>query len=130
MADVEHRERERSRVWLPIRIRTEAGEAVAVTYDASDKGVLLLAAVALEVGAELTLTFEVPGHAGGHPQAPGDRPHERTARGRVVRAGPNHEDPHGHWPYRIAVALDEVVEALGPEIAALARAHPLRAAER
>lgn len=116
----EQRERERSRVWLPIRLRTDAGEALAVTYDASDRGVLMLSAEALEVGARVTLTFEVPG----------DPPTERTASGRVVRAGSNHEDPNGLWPHRIAVALDEAVEGLGADLEALARAHPLHDAEK
>jgi hypothetical protein len=117
VATVEQRARERSRVWLPGRLRSDAGETLAVTYDASAKGVLMLAAKALPVGARVTLLLELPV----------DPPRERTATGRVVRAEPNREDPDGLWPHRIAVVLDEAMEALGAEIEALARAHPLHA---
>jgi hypothetical protein len=119
VTDVEHRERERSRVWLPIRLRLDAGDTLAVTYDASDKGVLLLTAAELAVGARVTLTFELPGRDGSAASR------ERTATGRVLRAGANQEDPNGLWPHRAAVAFDQVVEGLGAEIEALARAHPL-----
>ncbi len=115
---VEQRERERARVWLPVRLRSEGGEAFAVTYDASAKGVLMLGRVALPVGARVTLIFEVPAGQSLLPK-------ERAASGRVVRAGPNHEDPEGLWPYRVAVQLDEAAEDLAAELAALARAHPL-----
>lgn len=119
MTVVEQRQRERSRVWLPIRLRSESGDALAVTYDASDQGVLMLTATALAVGARVTLTFEVPG----------DPPRERTATGQVVRAAPNNDDPEGLWRHRIAVALDEPVEAFRVELEALARAHPLQPAK-
>lgn len=114
---MEQRARQRSRVWLPIRLQSDAFEAIAVTYDASDRGVMVLAPAALAVGAAVTLTFMVPSNP----------PRERTATGHVVRAGSNEDDPHGLWPHRIAVALDEPVEALGPELLALAQEHPLHA---
>lgn len=116
MTIVDQRQRERARVWLPIRLRSESGEALAVTYDASDKGVLMLTATPLPVGARVTLTFEVPG----------EHPKEWTAAGQVVRVAPNDDDPEGLWRHRIAVALDEPVEAFRAELEALARAHPLR----
>ncbi len=101
-------------MWLPLRLRWEGGETLAVTYDVSDKGVLALAATAVAVGALLTVTFDVPG----------DPPHERTGAGRVVRAGPNEDDPHGLWPFRVAVALDAPLEAFAVELQSLARTHP------
>ena len=118
MVTLEQRERERARVWLPVRLQSDGGEALAVTYDASAKGVLMLARVALPVGARVTLIFQVPGT--------GAETRERAASGRVVRAGPNHEDPEGLWPYRVAVQLDEAAEDLAAELDALARAHPLQ----
>lgn len=121
---VDQRERRRTRVWLPIRVHWEGGEGVAVTYDASDKGVLLLMTEPLEVGTRVTVTFEVPGEPG----KPARK--ERTGEGRVVRSGPNEEDPHGLWPHRVAVALDEAVEAFAEEIGPLSREHPLADVKR
>ncbi len=118
---VEQRQRERARVWLPIRVQwggtptTAAGESLAVTYDASDKGVLMLAARAIPVGTRVSLTFDLPE----------DPPRARTGEGRVVRAGPNEDDPHGLWPFRIAVALDAPLEAFALELEALARSYPV-----
>lgn len=114
-ARVEQRERERSRVWLPMRVRWAEEEVFAVTYDASDKGVLMLTTRAIDVGERVAVTFEVPGP----PRA------VRTGAGRVVRSAPNVDDPHGLWPHRVAVAFDEAMEAFGAELRALAEAHPL-----
>lgn len=110
----ERRERARPRVWLPVRVRAAGGEVLAVTYDASDRGLLLLAAKALEVGARVTVALQLPHEV----------PHERAAEGRVVRAGPNELDPDGLWPHRVAVALDAPVEGLQAELTALAREFP------
>jgi hypothetical protein len=111
----EQRERERARVWLPLRVLWDRGDTLAVTYDASDKGVLMLTAKLLAVGERVSVTFEVPGEVAC----------ERTGTGRVVRAEPNGDDPHGLWPYRVAVALDEAMEAFAAELNRLSRAHPL-----
>ena len=115
MADAERRELGRARVWLPARLRAGEGEILSVTYDASDKGVLVLAAAAIAVGAKVTLTLEIPG----------DPPRERTVEGRVVRAEPNRDDPDGLWPHRLALALEDPLQA---ELESLARRHPLGAA--
>lgn len=112
---VEQRGRERSRVWLPVRVRWDGGSAVAVTYDASDKGVLMLTTLAIPVGERVRVTFELPG---------GAQP-ERTATGHVVRSSPNADDPHGLWPHRVAVALDEAMDAFSVELTRLAASHPL-----
>jgi len=111
-------------VWLPVHVRWIAaapgqtplppGGTLAVTYDASDQGVLMLAARAIPVGTRVALTFDLPE----------DPPRERTGEGRVVRAGPNEDDPHGLWPFRVAVALDAPLEAFAVELARLARSHP------
>ena len=116
MTVVDQRQHERARVWLPIRLRAASGEALAVTYDASDQGVMMLTAATLAVGARVTLTFDVPG----------EPPRALTAAGQVVRAAPNLDDPNGLWPHRIAVALDEPVEAFHAELEALALAHPFQ----
>jgi hypothetical protein len=124
----EQRAQDRSRVWVPLQLRWDGGESVAVTYDASIKGVLMLTRLPLAVGTPLTVTFDVPGHDGGAPQTPGPAgtpAQQRTGTGRVVRSGPNEDDPHGLWPHRVAVALDAAMEAFGAELERLAQEHPL-----
>lgn len=120
MDRVEQRGRERSRVWLPMRVRWDGGDTVAVTYDASDRGVLMLTTLPLEVGVRVAVTFEVPG----------EPPRPRIGHGRVVRCAPNTDDPHGLWPHRVAVSLDEAMEAFAAELVALAAVHPLLGARR
>jgi len=111
----EQRDRERARVWLPLRVLWDGGDTLAVTYDASDKGVLMLTAKPLAVGERVSVTFEVPGEVAS----------QRTGTGHVVRAEANVDDPHGLWPHRVAVSLDEAMEAFGAELTRLSRAHPL-----
>jgi Tfp pilus assembly protein PilZ len=93
---VEQRGSERTRLWLPIRLRTQSGDALAVTYDVSDGGVLLLAAKKLEIGDKIVLTFDVP-----------DEPRRLTAKGHVVHSSQNQADPDGIWPHKLGVALDD-----------------------
>jgi hypothetical protein len=111
---LERREQKRYRIWLPVKLRTERGEGLAVTYDISDKGVLMLAAEGVPVGARVTATFDVPG----------EPPIVRTVTGAVVRAELNKDDPHGLWPHRIAVVFEEPMEAFRSEIEAFARSSP------
>ncbi|MFT3766045.1 MAG: hypothetical protein QM820_11090 [Minicystis sp.] len=129
---VEQRGRQRARVWLPLRVRWDGGESVAVTHDASDKGVLMLIAQPLAIGTRVSVTFEVPVDVAGDGSRPATKAaqKERTGHGRVVRSGPNEEDPHGLWPHRVAVALDEAVEAFADDLGPLSREHPLAAAKR
>ena len=112
---VEQRGVERARVWVPLRVAWNGGEAMAVTHDASDRGALMLMRTALPVGTRVTVTFEVPG----------DSPRSLVGTGRVVRSGPNADDPHGLWRNRVAIALDEAMEAFGAELSRLSRSHPL-----
>lgn len=116
----EQRAQERSRVWLPLRLRWDGGETVAVTYDASVKGVLVLTALPLAVGTRVEVTFEVPA-----PGPASDATAARSGTGRVVRSEPNADDPNGLWPHRVAVALDAAMEAFGAELERLASEHPL-----
>ncbi len=85
-------------MWLPIRIRTAADEGLAVTYDLSEKGVLIFTTAALAVGTRVTLTFDVPGE---------DRTVVST--GAVVHTSPNDADPDGLWRHRVGIELDQVV---------------------
>jgi hypothetical protein len=100
---VEQRGFERSRLWLPVRLRTDAGEGLAVTYDVSEKGVLFLAATEVGVGARVTLSLDVPGS---------EPPRTLVATGTVVHCSPNAADPDGLWRHRVGVALDETLGEL------------------
>lgn len=102
-------------MWVPLRVAWDGGEAMAVTHDASEGGALMLMRQALPVGTRVTVTFEVPG----------DPPRSLTGTARVVRSGPNADDPEGLWRHRVAIALDEAMLAFGGELTRLSRCHPL-----
>jgi hypothetical protein len=85
-------------VWLPVRV-DELAEGMAVSHDASDRGMLLVTASRLDVGAPVTIVVAVPPEGG----------EEREVHGRVVRVEDNAEDPDGMWPHRLAVEFDERV---------------------
>jgi len=101
----EQRHDERAKVWLPIRLTSDEGEVPAVSADASEMGALVLAPRALAVGSRVTLSFDIPGNP----------PTVRTTMGEVVRSESNVEDPHGLWPYRLAVTFDSPVPELDAE---------------
>lgn len=102
MALVDQRGAPRTRLWLPIRLRTDAGEtAQGVTYDVSETGVLILVRAAIAVETRVTLSFEVPGEG----SQPAGQPLE--SKGHVVHAEPNAADPSGLWRHRAGIVLDE-----------------------
>jgi hypothetical protein len=110
----ERRAGERHRIWAPVEIMSPGAEpAIAVTYDASDRGLLLLTRSDLTVGAEIALAISIP-----------DR-EVHQARGRVVRIGRNDDDPDGLWPQRVAICLDAAIPDFEEELAPLSREHPL-----
>ncbi len=88
-------------VWLPVRVE-ELSEGMAVTHDASDRGVMLVTASTLDVGSPVTITFQIPP----------DLHTEKTIQGRVVRVEPNREDPDGLWRHRLAVEFEHPVPEL------------------
>lgn len=100
MSDV--REKQRFTVWFPMKVQAENEEAVAVSRNVSEKGILMASARNLEVGKPITVTFRLSAAEGG----------ERTVVGRIVRCEPNSEDPDGLWPYRVAVEFEEKIEDL------------------
>ena len=100
MLRVERRD-PRYTVWLPVRI-AELPEGMAVTHNASGHGLLLVTASALDVGAPVSITIEVPPEGSAH----------KDVHGRVVRVEPNVEDPDGMWPHRLAVEFDDAVPEL------------------
>ena len=75
---------------------------LAVTRDVSAVGVSMVAAAEPDVGSSATVTLQLPN----------DEKRELT--GTIVRVEPNETDGDGLWRYRVAVAFEEEVEALGP----------------
>src|SRR5262245_66480116 len=88
-------------VWVPIRIE-ELPEGIAVTHNASGRGLLMVTASAVDVGSTVSITLQVPP----------DGQAQTSVHGRVVRVEPNSDDPDGMWPHRLAVEFDHPV----PEI--------------
>jgi hypothetical protein len=102
---MERRVHQRYDLWLPVRVDgIDAG--IAVTHNASQNGLLIVTATEAEAGTDVTVSFQLPG--GG----------EHTAVGRVVRSGPNEDDPQGLWPFSMAVEFEEPL----PDVETLRRA--------
>jgi hypothetical protein len=104
----EERRARRRNVWLAVKSEN-LREGIALTHDASPHGVLMVTASTLEVGAEVSLELRLPSPPGG----------ARHLRGRVVRVERNEADPHGLWPYRMAVEIEPAAPELGPMLAAI-----------
>lgn len=99
---MDRRDNPRFELWLPVTI-DGVRECVAVTHNASENGLYIVTATAAEVGASVSVSFEHPNSG-----------QLFRAQGTVVRAGRNDEDPHGLWPYAIAVRFDSPL----PDLAA------------
>src|SRR5690349_550359 len=98
---MERREHTRTRVWIPVEVRTEAvPQVLGVSHDLSRKGVLVSAAQPIAVGVRVTATLSLPA----------EPPVTRVLGGRVVRSGRNEDDPDGLWPFRFAIAFDEPID--------------------
>jgi hypothetical protein len=96
------REHARYRLWLPARIGgAEPDEStpttLAIGHDMSQGGSLLVTNVELRVGANIEMYVRIP-----H-----DAPEETVLGATVVRCTKNHADPHGLWPYEVAVSFHE-----------------------
>jgi len=98
---MDRRTRERARLWLPVEV-AELDAGVAVSHDASETGLLLVASSELAVGARLHIAFRVPPEAGARVEVEVE----------VVRVSANDEDPHGLWPFKIAVHFVQPVTLL------------------
>ncbi len=94
------RESERYQVWIPVKVDA-LREGIAVTHDASSRGVLMLTASTLDAGSPVEVALKLPEEA-----VP------RRVTGRVVRVETNDADPHGLWPHRMAIEFDEEVPEL------------------
>jgi hypothetical protein len=114
---LERRERDRYRIWFAVDVRTPDGRGGdAVTYDASDKGLMLLAPFSIPLGESVRVTMQL---------APGEGD-ARVVSGTVVRAGKNQDDPEGLWPFRLAVEFDEETPDIEAHLVILSARHPLR----
>ena len=100
---VERRSDTRYALWLPVRVDA-LKEGVAVSHNVSRRGLLMVTASTVEVGASITVTFRIPP----------DAPEERTVLGRVIRVERNEVDPLGLWPHRMAIQFDDAVPELEP----------------
>lgn len=94
------RENERYQVWIPVKVDA-LREGIAVTHDASIRGVLMLTASTLDPGAQVEVALKLP-----------DQAVPKRVIGRVVRVEDNQEDPHGLWPHRMAIEFEEPVPEL------------------
>jgi len=90
---VERRDNPRYELWLPVTIEGLAA-SIAVTHNASENGLYVVTSTLAEVGTRVEVSFELPGGGG------------FQAKGTIVRAGQNEEDPDGLWPYSIAVRFE------------------------
>jgi Tfp pilus assembly protein PilZ len=97
-----------------MRLTVGSDEILGVTYDLSEKGVLVLTPMTLAVGAAVSLAFDVPNEA-----------RALSARGKVVHASPNTVDPGGLWRHRVGVELDEVHGEFRDVIETLIQTGPL-----
>lgn len=98
-------------VWLPVRIE-ELDEGLAVSHNASGRGMLLVTATTLAVGSQVSIVVQLP------PEGTA----EKKVTGHVVRVEQNRDDPEGIWPHRVAVEFDEPVAELETALAGLAEA--------
>jgi hypothetical protein len=89
------RTNERFQVWVPVKVEA-LREGLAITHDASSRGVLMVTASTLEPGSVVQIALKLP-----------SEPMPRRVSGRVVRVEPNSDDPHGLWPHRMAIEFDE-----------------------
>lgn len=92
---MKRRQTERFQVWLPVKV-DQLREGIAVTHDASSRGMLIVSASTLEPGSPVEISLKTP-----------EDPTPRRLTGTVVRVEDNSEDPHGLWPHRLAVEFDE-----------------------
>lgn len=107
----ERRAHARYRLWLPARIEGEQGPTrVAVGHDVSQGGTMLVTRGELTPGQSVRLHIRIP---------PTEDGQEHVIAARVLRVDANDADPHGLWPYRVALEFDEP----DPEIEATLRAH-------
>jgi hypothetical protein len=105
-ASVQRREHARYKLWFPVQLRiggVGAAAKVGINHNIGSGGMLVAACADVTVGERVTVTFQLP-TGGGLKELPGS----------VVRIERNTDDPDGEWPFKVAVAFDEVSPDLIP----------------
>lgn len=74
---------------------------MAINHNMGPGGMLLASSAELQPGTEVKCSFVVPTSTAQH-----------EMKGRVIRVEKNADDPDGMWPFRIAIAFDEVAPDL------------------
>ncbi|MBI4702438.1 MAG: PilZ domain-containing protein [Deltaproteobacteria bacterium] len=107
----ERRTAKRYPIWFPMSVDSDPlQDGLAVSQNISKSGLLMATAAKLEVGATVTVTFQLTRRD----------PVQRRIEGRIVRIQANAEDPEGLWPSFVAVAFDEAAPEIEPLLEELA----------
>lgn len=105
----ERRKGERLSLWFPMKLDDPKGtEAVAVSRNISERGVLIATASDLAEGTRVTATFR-----------PSPEATERQVEGVIVRCEDNDRDPDGLWPFRVAIEFSDPLPDLAEELRTL-----------
>ncbi|MGH7270878.1 MAG: PilZ domain-containing protein [Polyangiaceae bacterium] len=92
----EKRSHGRYSLWFPVTLEAKSRHVYAVCKDVSASGILISGSHGLNVGDEVTVTFQVS--VGGP---------ERRMAGRIVRAEPRDDRPRAAWAHRMAIEFVE-----------------------
>jgi hypothetical protein len=99
-------------VWFPLEIESETTtRQIAVSKDVSQKGILVAMPSKVEVGAEVKVTFKLPGLV----------PIEHELEGVIVRVERNADDPKAMWRYQVAIQFDDEMPGLETALTVLKR---------
>lgn len=109
---MQRRKHNRYELWFPVELRGECVQGAAVNHNISAGGMLIALSAQLQEGEPINVTFRMPP----------DLQQEVVVPGRIARVEHNRADPDGMWPYRIAVAFDEVDPELVPHLEAAIKA--------
>jgi len=94
----------RYEILFPMRLESKEGvPGFAVSRNLSTTGSLIATASELAVGAPITLRLQLRREDA-----------ERWVQGTIVRLVPNADDPHGIWPYLVAVRYAAELPDLEP----------------
>jgi hypothetical protein len=100
-------------VWFPLEIESEmADPQIAVSKDVSKKGILVATPSKVAVGADVRVTFKLPGLV----------PIEHELEGVIVRVDRNSSDPRAMWRYQVAIQFDDTIPGLETALAILKKA--------
>jgi hypothetical protein len=101
----------RYELWFPLELQAESSiRTVAISHDMSEKGLLVATPHAMAVGAEVRVTFKLPG-----PVAI-----EHVLEGVIVRVEQPEAATRDLWRYRVAIEFDERIPGLETVLRVLA----------